>query len=141
MSQSNSESFRICFSMSNEQQVREYQFLTLLGKKERQQFLHLAVAMLAGRIGYAVPEGGFMELLTALLNAGVQSERTFVPREKRPAPLRKPAVSTAKPQTRRNNNVQTVSTEKNEDTEICENDADIASAILASLSAFDDALS
>ncbi len=137
-----SESYRIHFSMRNPQQVREFQFLASMDIKDRQAFLHLAVSSLAGRLGYVVPENGFMGMVTALVNSPSQYPSAF------PSPLpplmsseelaeKRKNASRGKPE-RKKQKKQKDDTEVNAPTEITEDEgSDVADAIMASLMLFD----
>ena len=82
--------FQIGFDADNPRELLEYNLLASMSKKERREFLHLAISLIGERIGYIYPPSGMIGIMSACMFG---SERTSVAA----APVIRPPIVQTKP--------------------------------------------
>ncbi len=98
--------FKIGFNPENPKEMLEYELLSSMSKKERREFLHLAISLIGERIGYVYPPNGMIGVISACMFSGgyqqipVQMPKSRVKRERKPAekktePAKEPAKEAA----------------------------------------------
>ena len=64
---SNTTSYRVTFNLNNPQHIREYNMISGMSKKDRNEFIHLCISLIGRKLGYRIPEDGLLGIVAGLM--------------------------------------------------------------------------
>lgn len=64
---SNTTSYRVTFNLNNPQHIREYNMISGMSKKDRNEFIHLCISLIGRKLGYRIPEDGLLGIIAGLM--------------------------------------------------------------------------